>query len=418
MMGDGMRRTLLYTGASVAFLLLLIALNVQMRRTAAAELALTEGTHAAVAEAASDLETLSLALDKLRLTTSPGRMTALLAQAILSADRAQSGIADLPDAQGQREVILTYLSRVSLQAQRALTALTEDGTLASEERSALTDMSDGVSLLRAELDLACQALLTGEALSDALPATEVTAPPSAAELAEYKALPATEVSSGEALQIAKAFIGEDRVLSVSPAPDTAGALPAYGVTVQTADLQLNLEVTRRGGRVLLMSPETASFPMVKTVADCTDAALDFLHSRDFAQMEALYYQVYDGLCVITCAYVQNNVLVWADRVLVQVRMDTAEVVGLEARSYWQHHIPRKLQSPLLTAAEAREAIVPQAEVRTFRLCLLPLGSQERLCWQFTLNMQGEGYISYVDAITGEELLLEKVIQLASGSTAA
>ncbi len=413
-----MNRTLIVTGASVAILLLLIALNVQLRRTAAAELALTEGTHAAVAEVASDLETLVLSLDKLRLTTSPGRMTALLAQVILSCDRAQSGIADLPDPQGQREVILMYLSRVSRQAQRGLTALTEDGTLAAEERSALTELSDGARLLHAELEIACQALLTGEALSDALPATEVTAPPSAAELAEYRALPSTEVSGGEALQIAKEFIGEERVLSVQSAPDTAGALPAYGVTVQTADVQLNLEITRRGGKVLLMSPETASFPMVRSVADCTAAALDFLHDRGFAQMEALYHQVYDGLCVITCAYVQSNVLVWADRVLVQVRMDTAEVVGLEARSYWQHHMPRRVQTPLLTASEARAALVPGAEVTSFRLALLPQGTQERLCWQFSLTMQGEGYISYVDAITGEELLLEKVIRLDIGSTAA
>lgn len=413
-----MRRTLLYTGASVALLLLLIALNVQMRRTAAAELALTEGTHAAVAEISADLESLSLALEKLRITTSPTRMTTLLTQVILSADRAQAGISDLPDPQGQREAILTYLSSLTQQAQRALSALTADGSLPAEERTALTDMLDGAALLRAEIDLACQAVLEGEALADALPATEVTAPPSAAELTAYKALPSAEVSSGEALQIARDFIGEGRVLSVSPAPDTSGALPAYGVTVQTVDVQLNLEITRRGGKVLLMSPETASFPMVKTVAECTDAALDFLHSRGFAQMEALFYQVYDGLCVITCAYVQGNVLIWADRVLVQVRMDSAEVVGLEARSYWQNHIPRKLQSPLLTAAEAREALVPQAEVNTFRLCLLPQGSQERLCWQFSLTVAGEEYISYVDALTGEELLLEKVIQLESGSTAA
>lgn len=413
-----MRRTFLYTGASVAFLLLLIALNVQIRRTAAAELALTEGTHAAVAEVSADLESLALSLDKLRVTTSPRRMTALLTQVILSTDRAQAGISDLPDPQGQREAVLTYLSLLTQQAQRALSALTEDGSLASEERSTLTAMLDGVALLQAEIDLACQSLLEGEALADALPASEVTAPPSAAELTAYRALPSTEVSSGEALQIAKAFIGEDRVLTVNPAPNTSGALPAYGVTVQTADLQLNLEVTRRGGKVLLMSPETAAFPITKTVAECTDAALDFLHSHGFAQMEALYHQVYDGLCVITCAYMQNNVLVWADRVLVQVRMDTAEVVGLEARSYWQNHIPRKLQSPLLTASEAREALSPQADVRTFRLCLLPQSSQERLCWQFSLTVNGEAYVSYIDALTGEELLLEKVIQLESGSTAA
>ncbi len=412
-----MRRTLLYTGASVAILLLLIALNVQLRRTATAELALTEETHAAVAGVAAELETLTLSLEKLLVTASPRQCSAFLTQIILSADRAQTGLAALPDPHGQREGTLAFLSRLSSLAQQALTDIAAEAAMEDDDRAQLREMLTGLHLLSGEVALANQSLLRGGSLAESLPSSDVTAPPSAAELAEYKALPSTEVSSGEALRIAKEFIGEARVLSVQPAPDTSGALPAYGVTLQTADVQLNLEITRRGGKVLLMSPETAAFPMSKTPAECTGAALDFLHARGFAQMEALYYQVYDGLCVITCAYVQNNVLVWADRVLVQVRMDTAEVVGLEARSYWQHHIPRKLPSPLLTASEAL-ASLSAAQVDAFRLCLLPRGTQERLCWQFSLTMLGERYISYVDAITGEELLLEKVIQLDFGSTAA
>ena len=135
-------------------------------------------------------------------------------------------------------------------------------------------------------------------------------------------------------------------------------------------------------------------------------------------MEAPYYQIYDGLCVLSCVFVQNGVLVWPDRVLVQVRMDTAEVVGIEARSYWKNHIPRRLQSPLLTQSEARASLAPDTAVETARLCLLPHEAQERLCWQFTLSLGEETYISYIDAMNGNELLLEKVMQLEFGSVAA
>ena len=167
-----------------------------------------------------------------------------------------------------------------------------------------------------------------------------------------------------------------------------------------------------------MAPETASFAMTKSPEQCSAAALVFLKSRGFAEMEVPYYQVYDGLCVLTCVYVQNGVLVWPDRVLVQVRMDTAEVVGIEARSYWRNHIPRKLQTPLLTESEARAALSGSVEVTSARLCLLPTDGQERLCWQFSLAQGDETYISYVDAMTGNELLLEKVMQLEFGSVAA
>ena len=413
-----MKRSIIYIAAFVTAMVLLVALNAQMRRTAAAERALTENTRAAVAEISAELEVLTLSLDKLLLTTSPRQTAALLTQIALSADRAQTDIADLPDRAGQQAAILGHLSRLSRLNQDSLTTLALGNPLPTDTLSQFSAMSNDLRLLQAEITLALQSLLTGEELSAALPASEVTAPPTAMELTTYKALPSQEISSGEAMQIAKEFVGAERVLSVQHAPDTAGALPAYGVTIQTPDVQLNLEITRRGGKVLLMVPETAAFPMVKTVDECRQAALSFLNSHGFARMEALYYQVYDGLCVWTCTYVQDDVLVWADRVLVQVRMDTAEVVGLEARSYWQNHIPRRLQTPLLTETEARASLARDAEVSAVRLCLLPTGSQERLCWQFTLTVQEEEYISYVDALTGDELLLEKVMQLESGSIPA
>ena len=215
------------------------------------------------------------------------------------------------------------------------------------------------------------------------------------------------------MQIAKDFIGADKVRSVAHAPDTGGVMPAWGVTIQTDDLQLNLEITRRGGKVLLMSPETAAFPVRKTVEECREAALAFLQERGFAQMESPWYQVYDGLCVLTCVNVQRGVLIWPDRVTVQVRMDTAEVVGIEARQYWRNHIPRKLQTPLLTASEARAYL--SAEPTAGRLCLLPYEGQERLCWQFSIQHEDDTYISYIDAMTGRELRLEKVMHLETGA---
>lgn len=413
-----MKRTLAYLFAAVLGMTLLISLNAAQRRSAAAELRLTENTKAAVTEAAAELETLTLSLEKLLLTTSARQQAKLLSQIILAADRAQLSLGALPDREGQQGAVLAYLSRLSHLSQTCLADLAEGDGFPEDAHAGLSDLRDGLLLLQAELSIASQETLIGTDISAALPASQVTRPPSAQELTTYKALPSNEISSGEAMQIAKEFVGADKVLSVSHAPDTAGALPAYGVTVQTPDVQLNLEITRRGGKVLLMAPETASFTMTKTPEQCAASALAFLKSRGFAEMEVPYYQVYDGLCVLTCVYVQNAVLIWPDRVLVQVRMDTAEVVGIEARSYWRNHIPRRLQSPLLTQSEARASLAPGASVESFRLCLLPANNQERLCWQFTLTLGEEAYISYIDAITGNELHLEKIMQLEFGQVAA
>lgn len=410
-----MKKTILTLALGVTAMLLLLALNVSQRRSAAAELALAESTLAAVAEAAADLEHLALSLDKALLTASPRQAAQFLTQAALTAERSQSALAALPDPHGQQGTVLAWLSRLSHLVQNALADLAEGGSVTSDLRTSLNSMRADLSLLQAEFTLACGEVQTGMK-PDALPGTSVTAPPTAAQLADYKALPSREVGSGEAMQIAKDFIGAQNVRSVAHAPDTGGIMPAWGVTIQLDDLQLNLEITRRGGKVLLMSPETASFPMRKSVDECLAAALSFLHERGFAQMESPWYQVYDGLCVLTCVNVQNGVLIWPDRVTVQVRMDTAEVVGLEARQYWRNHIPRKLQSPLLTQEEARASL--SAAPSSARLCLLPYEGLERLCWQFSIQREDDAYISYIDAMNGRELRLEKVMHLEYGAAPA
>ena len=404
--------------SSILAMLLLIALNTSQRRSAAAELALTESTKAAVAQCATELEQLTLSMDKLLLTVSVRQQAKLLSQIALTADRIQQSLAVLPDREGQQAAILAYLSRLSSLSQTYLADLAVGDGFHAEAIADLSAMRDGLMLLKAELTLASREILIGTDIASAMPVSLVTKPPSAQELIVYKALPSDEISSGDALRIAREFVGAEQVRSVSHAPDTSGALPAYGVTVQTPGLQLNLEITRRGGKVLLMAPETASFAMTKTPEQCAASALAFLKSRGFAEMEVPYYQVYDGLCVLTCVYVQSGVLIWPDRVMVQVRMDTAEVVGLEGRSYWKNHIPRKLQSPLLTQHEAQPALGSGTQVESARLCLLLHEGQERLCWQFTLAVGAESYISYIDAMTGDELRLEKIMQLEFGQVAA
>ncbi len=413
-----MKKTFLYISTFVVMALLLVFLNAQMRRTAAAELALTEGTLSAVSEASAELSQLTLSMEKLLVSASPEHAASFLADVVLRADRVQRSISALPDLQGERADIQTFLSTLADRATALLTSLVTGVSISDADRAELTEMLSGLRLLQSEVALAQQSLLLGMRLPEALPRTEITAKPTAQELAAYKALPAGEVSLGNALQIAKEFVGLERVTSVSHAPDTTGALPADGVTVQTADVQLNLEVTRQGGKVLLMVPETASFPVRQTVDTCRAAALAFLARQGLPRMEAPWYQVYDGLCVLTCVFVEQDVLIWPDRVLVQVRMDTGEVVGIETRSFWKNHLPRRLDKPLLSETEARASLSPSVSVEGSRLCLLPHDGQERLCYQFALTHQGDAYIAYIDAITGQELLLEKVMQLEMGAVAA
>ena len=131
-------------------------------------------------------------------------------------------------------------------------------------------------------------------------------------------------------------------------------------------------------------------------------------------MRSEYHQVYDGLCVLTYVYVQDGTWVYPDRVTAQVRMDTGEVVGLEASAYWQNHTPRRIAFPALTAEEARAYLAPEADEQGVRLCLFPEADRETLCWEFSVAYQGETYLVYLDARDGREVALQKLMLLENG----
>ena len=234
-----------------------------------------------------------------------------------------------------------------------------------------------------------------------------------------KALGEGRIDQRQAMEAARAFVGEERVRSVEAAPDSGGALASYGVKLTLNDgVVLNAEVTRQGGKMLWMVPEHAAFEPGWTLEECAEAARDFLLDRGYGEMEANHYQVYDGLAVINFVAVQDGVLLYPDLVKVQVRMDTGEVVGLEANNYLMNHTERTGLSPALSGEQALEKASSRLEAGQARLCVIPYREGERLCYEVPGRYEGREYRVYIDAITGEEAEVLMMVDSVGGRMAA
>lgn len=389
------------------------------RRAALAEHTLNETYLAALGESAELMESLSLAMEKALLSRDAAQTAALLSQIGRDAGDVRRALAFLPLDGDVIAPAMALAERIAEGTAPWLTDLVDDGILSDASREALSALLAECTLLSGEMSVARQEVLSGSrSLTDAPAATPAETPRLLTQLPTAKSLPQTEVNVGQAMTLARAFIGDDRVTSLDEAPNLLGPIAAWGVAVGTADVTLNVYVTQIGGKVLLMAPETASFAELLSVDACRAAADEFLASRGFAAMESEYHQVYDGLCVLQYVYVQDGVAVYPDRLSVQVRMDTGEIVGLEASAYWQNHTPRRIASPTLTVEEARTRLAPDAVEQDARLCLLPEDGREILCWEFTVAWKGEPFLIYIDAHSGREVALQKLILLENGVMAA
>lgn len=236
----------------------------------------------------------------------------------------------------------------------------------------------------------------------------------ARETGAPKALGARVIAYEDAERIARAFVGEGRVTGVQKGAETGGSIPAFGVTVRAGDVTLEVAVTKTGGQVLWMMPDTAQFSMEKSVEECRAAALQFLDAQGFSGMTPTYFQVYEGVAVVNFAATQGACILYPDLIKVQVRMDTAQVVGFEANHYLMNHTPRAGTTPSLSAEDAMGAVSALLTVESTRLAIIPKDMNELLCWEFKGMYLGRAYLVYIDANTGEQADILKLIEDASG----
>ncbi len=359
-------------------------------------------------QSAEEISDLSLSMEKALLTTDATHAATLMHTIGQSAALVQQNLSLLPASQ-QVQPALAFANRLSDEADGWLTQLAQQEELTAAQRVALEEYLALCSQLAGQLALTDS---TADLARLQLDLPQAEAQPQA------KGLPQGDITQEEALSIARQFVGEHRVIAVEAAPGTTGALAAYGVTVKTADLQLNLEITRQGGQVLWMMPETASFAVTQSQETCQQAALAFLEANGFPAMQPVHRQVYDGLCVISLAPMLGEVLLYPDLIRVQVRMDTAQVVGVEMHNYWLNHTYRELPVPLISPEDAQALVAGHARVASSRLCLLPAKGQETLCYELTVTHQGETYLIYIDALSGREAELLKTVYVENGSLTA
>lgn len=366
----------------------------QFQRIAQLEATVNEFYRSALRQSAEALDELALHMEKAMLTTDAARASALLHRIGVGASSVQQSLGMLPTGQSALASAQVFVNRLADEAAVLLPRIVDGSSWGDEDRAWLRQQVVICSQLASQLALADSYTdLDSLRLDIAVPV----------EFQEAKGLPQGTITQEEALSIARSFVGESRVRSVQAAPGTSGTLAAYGVTVQTEDVQLNVEVTRQGGQVLWMMPETASFTVVQGPEACRQAAEEQLALHGFPPMDAVYTQTYDGLCVISFVPLLENVLLYPDLIRVQVRMDTAQVVGLEAHSYWLNHVQRQLPAPALTAEQAAAPLASHTEIEAIRLCIIPQDGAELLCYECSVSFQEESYLVYMDAQTGREV---------------
>jgi len=232
---------------------------------------------------------------------------------------------------------------------------------------------------------------------------------------EIKGLSTTEINSEEAMNKVKTWFPDYEVKMTGKT--TGGNFDTYDFTLTKNQAEFYAQVSVRDGILLqLNSAYDPAEDVTKTEDECNTIAETFAKTLGFTDMKAVWSTTSQGFAYVNLTPVINNVIIYPDLIKAKIALDTGEIVGFESKSWAYNHTTRTDLTATITSATAQKAISSDMDVRTTKLCIAPnefIG--ETLCYEFMCVQDGATYYIYVDAKTGKQINLLKVIETDDGN---
>ena len=229
------------------------------------------------------------------------------------------------------------------------------------------------------------------------------------------------VTLDQAKDVARRFadLGGAAVQQTAVGPEIKGKIPSYSLGLRMGNQPtdtITVDVSKQGGQVVFMLN-----PRSVTAAKLTDdqarvQAQNFLNSRGLTGFVPSYSLREQNVLTVSFVYAQNNVIIYPDQVKVQVALDNGQILGYEALGYLTSHHQRVLATPRLTVAQAKAKLSPRVQVQSERLAMIPTTSKgEALAYEFKTKLAGDVFLVYINAQSGEEEHILKLLNLPNGT---
>ncbi|MEB3102799.1 germination protein YpeB [Ferviditalea candida] len=184
---------------------------------------------------------------------------------------------------------------------------------------------------------------------------------------------------------------------------------SYSVSLNQGDQRLQMDFSKKGGNLLWYMRERKVRGQKLTPDQAVSAANRKLKSLGYPQMTPINYDEYDNVASITLAAVKNNVILYPEKLTINVALDNGEALGLNATDYVFEHKERKLPVPRLRLKEAEQYLNGDFRIMSHDLALIRNDeNQEVLCYRFTGRINGSKYRIFINADSGLEEKVETI----------
>lgn len=240
------------------------------------------------------------------------------------------------------------------------------------------------------------------------------------ESAEKKGLTGEEINEEKAKEIAKAFVGEEKIAELdSNGLIENGDIQVYDFSIKVKDGDennpLTISISKIGGHIVNMNYNRECAAEAISMEQANQKGKEFLESREIENMKETYYLKEEGIVTINYAYEQDGVVVYPDLIKLKIALDNGEVLGIENSGYLNNHTVRNIPELKISKEQAKANLNKNLEITSENLAIIPTEwKTEILCYEFKGKIDDTDFLVYINAETGREENILVIIDTPNG----
>lgn len=233
---------------------------------------------------------------------------------------------------------------------------------------------------------------------------------------EIKGLGNIEISQTQAESIVREKLIGYEIESVEYKGDTNGKFATYNFQIEAKDISLYVQVTKKGGVIISINSDADGGEYNFSETLTKELAQNFALSIGYEDMYPVWIQSTGNISYVNLAPLVDGVIYYPDLVKVKVDTTRAQVVGLDGTNYCYNHVTRNITNPTISTETAKKKVGQKLTIVDTNLAVIPnefVG--ETYAYEFICTWKDYQYFVYVDANTGEEIEILRVIKTTNGN---
>lgn len=237
----------------------------------------------------------------------------------------------------------------------------------------------------------------------------------ALETREPKALEGEEQTEETGKEMVELYLEGHTVNSIEYLDEGSNHFDVLMYRADTDMGEANIEIAKTGGSLISLNISYEVNEPSYNEDECVQAAEEYLEAIGYTDMVAVWVSNYNSIMYINFAYNDNGIIVYPDLIKVKVSADNKKVVGVEGLSYAYNHTERDISAPALNETQARSSVSQKIVIDSIRLVIVPIGGEkEKLTYEVYGLTNDDMYFIYIDAETGKEVNILRVIDSEKG----